>query len=212
MKKETEVVDYDSGYEDRKLAMENRADSKKYDENYWLKNRLDWVVNLYYELDKCILGFRPQIRKEFLVTYIKYSCKNTLLCYIVIGTKSQSLKMWVKLAYEELTTTPLFIRDYSSAMHRPGVMISFNSKREFEENKEAMLQVVCGILKKAVAKLGNKKRRNLRTPLVVKTNPVPEQISKITSVNLDVGENGFVEILIKVQRDQLNKTLDRILQ
>lgn len=212
MRKETEIVDTETGLDDRKLALENKIDQVKYDEEFWLKDRPEWICGLYFSIDKCILELKPnQIRKEYLSTYIKYSYRNILLTYIII-TKSLEgkLKMWVKLAYKDLPTSPLFIRDYSSQNRRPGVLITFDDEREFRANSDAMLRVVFEVLKKAITSLSSKKRRNLKTPLTVKANPVVVA-PKITSVNLDIGENGLVEVRIKIQRDQLNKTLDKIL-
>lgn len=213
MRKDTEIVDTDTGLEDRKLALENKLDGTKFDEEWWLKDRPEWICGCYFSIDKCILELKPQqIRKEYFGTYIKYSYRNILLTYVIIAKTSERLKMWVKLAYKDLPTTPLFIRDYSLQNRRPGVLITFDDEREFRQNQEVMLRVVWEVLKKAISGLDSKKRRNLRTPLQVKTNPVPEVVNTAKcKIGIEVGLDGLCDISIRCHKSSLTELLEKIL-
>ena len=146
-----EVVDFDrfgTSLEERKNKMEGGI-NMKYDENYHLKGRPDWIVNLYFELDKFVMGLKPGVRKEYLESYIKYSYSGILFTYFVIR-KRETLRVWAKVPYQNLGSIPLFVRDYSDTMHRPGVIVFFDDQREFVANKSAMLSTAFGIIKKAL--------------------------------------------------------------
>ncbi|GAI73809.1 unnamed protein product, partial [marine sediment metagenome] len=71
----------------------------------------------------------PGVRKEYLESYIKYSYSGILFTYFVIR-KGETLRVWAKVPYQNLSSVPLFVRDYSDTMHRPGVMIIFDDQRE----------------------------------------------------------------------------------
>lgn len=211
MRKETEAVDVDTGLEDREDNLRNQAE-QEYNEAYYTDSRPEWVTTLYFQIDKCILGLRPgEIRKEYLQTYIKYSFRNILCAYILIAKSTEKLRLWVKIPYKELGSVPLFVRDYSSQNKKPGVLISFDDEREYRQNSDTMLRVVSEILEKALARLNSKKRR-FKTPLTVKTNPVPELLtSKIKSVKLDIGEDGYVEVRIRCHKGSLTNLLEKII-
>jgi len=202
--KEKEVVDFDrfgTLLEERKNKMKGGT-GMKYDENYHLKGRPDWIVDLYLELDKFVMGLKPGVRKEYLESYIKYSYNGVLFTYFVIR-KGETLRIWAKVPYQNLGSVPLFVRDYSTTMHRPGVIVFFDDQREFTENKPAMLSTAFSIIKKALEGiLGRKQRKTLLKPVagVVPVATKPEVVSKAPSVNLTLGEDGYITLAIKVHK------------
>jgi len=97
------------GYEERKEKIE-QGNINKYEEEYHLRGQPSWICDLYFELDKFALGLKPNIRKEFLETYIKYSFRHLLFVYILIR-KGEILRVWAKVPYSSLGSVPLFVRD-----------------------------------------------------------------------------------------------------
>ena len=213
---EKELVDYNFKsklLENRKEKIE-RSNKMRYDEEYHTKGRPEWIINLYLELDKFIMSLKTGIRKEFLETYIKYSYNGLLFAYIVIR-KGEVLRVWAKIPYSGLGAVPLFVRDYEPVSRRVGVMITFDDQREFEQNKEAMLDVTFGIIKKSLQGVADRKRR-IKTPLLKRIAEVEEIEKKIkivepSSINISAGENGYLSINLKIHKSQ-KEILNRILQ
>lgn len=211
---EKELVDYDFNsqlLEERKEKIE-RSNKMRYDEEFHTKERPEWIVNLYLELDKFIMGLKTGIRKEYLETYIKYSYNELLFAYIVIR-KGEVLRVWAKIPYSGLGAVPLFVRDYEPVSRRVGVMIIFDDQREFLQNKEAMLEVIFSIIKKALQGIADRKRR-IKTPLrpVAEVEHVkPLEAFSPSSLNLSVESNGYININLRIKKSQ-KEILNRILQ
>lgn len=216
---EKEIVDYDFQsqlLEERKEKIRG-IKKMKFDEEFHIKNRASWSVDLYLELDKFIMNLKTGIRKEFLETYIKYSYNGLLFCYIMLR-KKETVRLWAKIGYDKLGAVPLFVRDYEPISRRFGVMINFDDQREFIANKEAMLDVTFNIVKKAFLGIADRKKRK-KTPLsnLSKRLKEVEQIEKKikiigpSSINIIAGENGYLEIHFKIHKSQ-RELLNRILQ
>jgi len=209
--------------EERENKIIEKINKTRFDEEFHTKGRPEWIVNLYLELDKFTMGLKTGIRKEYLETYIKYSYNGLLFAYIVIR-KGETLRVWAKISYSGLGAVPLFVRDYEPVSRRVGVMITFEDQREFEQNKEAMLDVVFGIVRKAFQGMANRKGRK-KTPLLKRIAEVEEIEKKIkivgpvkliepvkpSSINISVGENGYLNINIKIHKSQ-KEILNKILQ
>ncbi len=183
-----------------------------FDEEYHIKGRLEWIVDLYFQLDRFITGLKG-VRKEFLQSYIKYSVKGLLFVYIVIR-KTENLRVWAKIPYSSLEgAVPLFIRDYEAVSRRVGVLITFDDQREFQENKEAMLETTFGIIKKAFQETADQKERRKITPLkpIAKVEPVKQIEVFRPSLNLVLDNNGYIEINFRIKKSQ-KELLNRILQ
>ena len=221
--KEKEVVDFDrfsQGLEERKNRVREGGKKVVFNEEYYLRGRPNWIVNLYYELDKFVMNLKPEVRKEYLESYIKYSYNGVLFTYFVIR-KGETIRIWAKVPYQNLgESIPLFVRDYSDTMHRPGVIVFFDDQREFVANKSAMLDTAFGIIKNALEGIIGRKQR--KTPLkpvievepvvraepVVRTGPV---VSKVPSVNLTIGEDDYITLAVKVHKSN-KKMLFEILE
>ena len=209
--KEVVVVDVDNKLEEREAKIERKMSEAKFDEEYFLAGRPNWVCELYYSLDKFLLGLKGT-RKFYLETYIKYVNSNGVLFTHIEIRKGERLRLWVKIPYEELGSVPLFVRDYSGTNRRPGVMCTFDDQRFLEENRSAMLNTVFGILEKALARLGGKKKR--RTPLEAEVSPAPEVVQRTDKfeLNLIVGTDGFCEVSIKVHKSSVPELLSKLLK
>ena len=215
---EKELSDYDFKsqlLEERKEKIERSNKMReKFNEEFHTSGRAEWSINLYLELDKFIMGLKTGIRKEFLETYIKYSYNGLLFCYIMLR-KKEVIRLWAKIGYDKLGAVPLFVRDYEPTSRRVGVMITFDDQREFLQNKEAMLDVVFGIIKKALQGMAGRKGRK-KTPLLKRIAEVEEIEKKIkivepSSINISAGENGYLSINLKIHKSQ-KELLNGILQ
>jgi predicted transport protein len=220
---EKDVVDYDFQsqlLEERKNKISERSNKMKFDEEFHTKGRAEWSVDLYLELDKFIMNLKTGVRKEFLESYIKYSYNGLLFCYVVLRQK-ETLRLWAKIPYTSLGAVPLFVRDYEPVSRRVGVMIAFDDQREFLQNKEAMVDIAFGIVKKAFQGIASRKVRK-RTPLErIKEveqierkviEPVkPIEIIRPSSINISVDDNGYMSINLKLHKSQ-KELLNRILQ
>ncbi|MBA7543871.1 hypothetical protein ES705_36213 [subsurface metagenome] len=212
---EKELIDYDFKsqlLEERKEKIE-RSNKMRFDEEYHTKGRLEWIVDLYLELDRFITSLKTGIRKEYLESYIKYSYNGLLFCYILLR-KGEILRLWVKVSYSSLEgSVPLFVRDYEPVSRRVGVMVTFDDQREFLQNKEAMLKFTGEIIKKALQGMADRKGRK-KTPLkpIAEVEPVkPIEIVKPSSVNISAVENGYLIINLKIHKSQ-KEILNKILQ
>ncbi|MBA7517484.1 hypothetical protein ES705_09538 [subsurface metagenome] len=216
---EKELSDYDFKsqlLEERKEKIERSNKMReKFDEEFHTKGRAGWSTDLYLELDRFIMGLRGQIRKEYLESYIKYSYNGLLFCYIMLR-KKEVLRLWGKIPYTSLGSVPLFVRDYEPISRRVGVMITFDDQREFLQNKEAMLDVTFGIIKKAFQGMASRKERK-KTPLlkpIAEVEPVkPIELSGPSSLNISVEDNGDININLKIKKSRSQREiLNRILQ
>jgi len=210
---------FGTGLEERKNRFEKGGKRMIFNEEYHLKGRPSWICDLYFELDKFVMGLKPGIRKSYLASYIKYSYNGVLFTYFVVR-KGETIRVWAKVPYSSLGSVPLFVRDYSETMHRPGIVISFDDQREFISNKSAMLDTAFGIIKKALQGIIGRKQR--KTPLkpvtevetVVGTKPVVERptvVFKAPSVNLTLGEDDYITLTFKVHKSD-KKMLFEILE
>jgi len=191
----------------------------RFDEEYHIKGRAEWSIDLYLEIDRFITSLKTGVRKEFLETYIKYSYNGLLFCYVMLR-KKETIRVWAKIGYNKLGAVPLFVRDYEPVSRRVGVMITFDDQREFLQNKEAMLDVTFGIIKKAFQGVASRKERR-KTPLVERMKEVEQierkviepvvEIIKSSEINILAGENGYLSINLRIHKSQ-REILNRILQ
>jgi len=211
---EKELVDYDfksQFLEERKNKISERSEKMKFDEEYHIKGRLSWIIDLYFELDRFITGLK-NVRREYLQSYIKYSVNNLLFAYIATR-KKESLRVWAKISYSKLgDAIPLYVRDYEAISRRVGVLITFDDKREFLGDKEKMLATTFDIITRAFQETESRKERR-KTPLkmITKVESVRPTEAFKPSLNLLIDNNGYIDIHFKIKKSQ-RELLDRILQ
>ena len=183
-----------------------------FDEEYHIKGRAEWSIDLYLEIDRFITSLKTGVRKEFLETYIKYSYNGLLFCYTMLR-KKETVRIWAKTPYDQLGAVPLFVRDYEPVSRRVGVMITFDDQREFLQNKEAMLDVTFRIVQKAFQGMASRKRK-VKTPLlkpVAEVEPVKTTEEFRPSLNLVIDDDGYIDVNFKIRKSQ-KELLNRILQ
>lgn len=192
-------------FEERKNRIGENKGGKDmaFNEEYYLEGRPEWICDLYLELDKYIMALKPDIKKEHLQTYIKYSFSGLLFAYIIIRKRGEILKIWAKVPYSNLKgPVPLFVRDYEDTSRRPGVMITFDDQRDYLSGKSAMLSTTFEVLESAFKSLTGKRVTKPKEPIAV---------FKTSSITLSVDNDGYIEVNFKIHKSQ-KILLEKILQ
>ena len=192
-------------FEERKNRIGENKGGKDmaFNEEYHLEGRPEWICDLYLELDKYIMALKPDIKKEHLQTYIKYSFSGLLFAYIIIRKRGEILKIWAKVPYSNLKgPVPLFVRDYEDTSRRPGVMITFDDQRDYLSGKSAMLSTTFEVLESAFKSLTGKRVTKPKEPIAV---------FKTSSLTLSVDNDGYIEVNFKIHKSQ-KILLEKILQ
>jgi len=144
-----------------------------------------------------------------LQTYLRWTYRNKMF-YRVFFYKT-SLKIYLRLKYSELENPPVFVRDYTKTARTTTTEIWLKDKEEYLENEETFFAIISSLIEKAFSgvtgarKLGPVKKRGLG-PL-----KKPVEAVRPSSVNLSVGENGYLSINLKIHKSQ-KEILNKILQ
>jgi len=199
----------EQGLQERKEKIIERGSEKvKFDEQYYFKNKPDWLLDLYKKIDDyCLNDIKKGVERTCLKTYIRWTYKGKMFCRIFVF--QDNLKVYLKLKYAELENPPAFIRDYSEKV-RGISTIEILLDEEYLQNEEAFSVTVFSLLERAflevtgTRRLGPAKKRKLET---VK----PMEASSPSSLNLSVDDNGYITINLKIKKSQ-KEILNRILQ
>ncbi|GAI27336.1 unnamed protein product, partial [marine sediment metagenome] len=99
--------------EERKNKIsERRLEKVEFDEQYYFKNKPDWLLGLYKKIDDyCLNGIKKGVKRICLKTYIRWTYKGKMFCRIFVYR--DNLKVYLRLKYAELENPPAFIRDYT---------------------------------------------------------------------------------------------------
>ncbi|GAJ15896.1 unnamed protein product, partial [marine sediment metagenome] len=203
-------------FEERKnrIGEKKRGREMEFNEEYHLKERPEWIANLFGKIDSyCLTNIRTGIQRTYLKTYIRYAWSGKMFGYIMI--REEALRIYLKLKYSELENPPVFIRDYSKIARGTWTELLFNDEEEYLQNEMTILDVTYGLIDKSFKRI-TKKPKLARE---IAENPEVEPITKLEpivaiknlKVNLTVENNGYVTLELKIPKSQLNKTLDRIL-
>jgi len=194
--------------EERKNKISERGLKKmEFDEQYYFKNKPDWLLGLYKKIDDyCLNGIKKGVKRTCLKTYIRWTYKGKMFCRIFVFR--DNLKIYLKLKYAELENPPVFIRDYSDIGRVTAIEILLDE--EYLQNEEAFSAIVFTLIEKSlleatgVRRLGPAKKRSLE--------PVkPVEVFEPSSINLSVDGNGYINIILKIKKSQRD-ILNRILQ
>ena len=180
----------------------------EFDEQYYFKNKPDWLSGLYKKIDDyCLNGIKRGVERICLKTYIRWTYKGKMFCRIFVF--QDNLKAYLKLKYAELDNPPVFIRDYSDKVRGiPTIEILLNE--EYLQNEEAFFTIVSSLIEKSFSgvtgarRLGPVKKRSLEP-----TKPL--EAFSTSSLNLSVDDNGYININLKIKKSQ-KEILNRILQ
>ena len=195
--------------EERKNKIsERRLEKMEFDEQYYFKNKPDWLLDLYKKIDDyCLNDIKKGVKRICLKTYIRWTYKGKMFCRIFVYR--DNLKVYLRLKYAELENPPAFIRDYTDIGRVTAIEILLSE--EYLQNEEAFFVIVSSLIEKSflevtgARRLGPVKKRELE-PL-----KKPVEAVRPSSVNISVGENGYLSINLKIHKSQ-KEILNRILQ
>ncbi|GAH59584.1 unnamed protein product, partial [marine sediment metagenome] len=195
--------------EERKDKISERGLEKmEFDEQYYFKNKPDWLLDLYKKIDDfCVKDIKKGIKRTYLKTYIRWTYKGIMFCRVFVF--QNNLKLYLKLKYAELENPPVFIRDYSEKVKGVST-IEILLNEEYLQNEEAFFLIVSSLIEKAfsgltgASRLGPVKKRMLE-PMK------PVEVFSPSSLNLSVDDNGYVSINLRIHKSQ-KEMLNKILQ
>jgi len=202
--------------EERKnrIGEEKGGREMEFNEEYHLRERSEWIINLFRKIDSyCLTNIRTGIQRAYLKTYIRWTWSGKMFCYVII--KEEALRIYLKLKYSELENPPAFIRDYSKIARGTWIELLFNDEEEYLQNEMALLNVIYALIDKSFKRITEKPKLARKISVKPEVEPItklePVVAIKNLKVNLTVENNGYVTLELKIPRNQLNKTLDRIL-
>jgi len=194
--------------EERKNKISERGLEKvEFDEQYYFKNKPDWLLDLYKKIDDfCLNTIKKGVERNFLKTYICWNYRGTMFCRVFVF--HNNLKFYLKLKYAELENPPDFVRDYSKIVRGiPTIEILLN--KEYLQNEEAFFSIVSSLIEKSFLRVTGTKRRLIAKRVV---EPIkPPEASSPSSLNLSVDDNGYVSINLRIHKSQ-KEILNKILQ
>jgi len=180
----------------------------EFDEQYHLKGRPEWIRSLYKKIDEyCLTSLGREIDRTSLQTYIRYNINGKMFCRIFISLIN--LRIYLKLDYSKLEKPPVFIRDYSgTARTKDTIELLFDNEEEYSQNETAFFDITSTLIKKSF--LGVSSGEMTVRP-VKPTEIGPAKASKVTSINLTLGDDSYVTITMKIHKSQ-KEILERILR
>lgn len=210
---EQEVVDYDrfgTFLEERKNKIEGEILEMIYDENYFLKDKPEWIKDLFRKVDSfCISDIQAGVKKTFLNTYTRYSFNNLMFCKI--KSKLESLKIYLKLEYEKIEDPPKCLRDYSKVAHQTWVEINIR-KEDLINNETILFDMVCGFIKQSfnrVVKHPGLSKTSIEKPVKIFPSFVNPNKFK---VEVEISTDGFVQLGIRIHKSQAPRILEKLLE
>lgn len=199
----------EQGLHERENKISERGLKKmEFDEQYYFKNRPDWLSGLYKKIDDyCLNGIKKGIKRAYLKTYIRWTYKKKMFCRIFVF--KDNLKLYLKLKYAELENAPAFIRDYSDKVKGiPTIEILLDE--EYLQNEEAFFTIISTLIEKAFSGVtGTRKLRPVKKRSLEPLKPV--EAFEPSSLNLSVDGNEYININLKIKKSQ-KEILERILQ
>lgn len=196
-------------FQERKNKISERGLEKvKFDEQYYFKNKPDWLLGLYKKIDDfCLNDIKKGVERVCLKTYIRWTYKGTMFCRAFVF--QNNLKVYLRLQYSELENPPNFVRDYSEIV-RGIPTIELLLDEGFLRSEEAFFAIVFPLIEKSFS--GVTRVRKLEPAKKRRLEPVkPLEVSSPSSLNLSVDDNGYININLKIKKSQ-KEILNRILQ
>ena len=194
--------------EERKNKIsERRLEKVEFDEQYYFRNKPDWLLDLYKKIDDyCLDGIKKGVKRTCLKTYIRWTYKGKMFCRIFVY--QDNLKLYLRLKYAELEDPPVFIRDYSEKV-RGISTIEILLSEEYLRNEEAFFAIISSLIEKSFLEITGAKKRLITKRI---TEPIkPLEASSPSSLNLSVDDNGYVSINLRIHKSQ-KEMLNKILQ
>ncbi len=203
-------------FEERKNRIGEKKGGKdmEFNEEYHLKGRSEWIVNLFKKIDSyCLTNIKTGIKRAYLKTYIRYTWSGKMFAYLVI--REEALRIYLKLKYSELENPPAFIRDYSKIARGTWIELLFNDEEEYLQNEMAMLDVIYGLIDKSFKRITEKPKLARKIAAKPEVEPITKLEPAVTignlKLNLTVGNDGYIEVNFKIHKSQ-KRLLEKILQ
>ncbi len=187
---------------------ERRLEKVEFDEQYYFKDKPDWLLDLYKKIDDyCLNAIKKGVKRTYLKTYIRWTYKGKMFCRVFVY--QDNLKLYLKLKYAELEDPPVFIRDYSEKV-RGISTIEILLNEEYLQNEEIFFAIISSLIGKSFSGLtGTKRLKPIKKKELEPIKPLEASIP--SSLNLSVDDNGYINIKLKIKKSQ-KEILNRILQ
>jgi len=194
--------------EERKNKIsERRLEKVEFDEQYYFRDKPDWLLDLYKKIDDyCLNDIKKGVKRICLKTYIRWTYKGKMFCRIFVYR--DNLKVYLRLKYAELENPPAFIRDYTDIGRVTAIEILLSE--EYLQNEEAFFVIVSSLIEKSFLEVTGARRLGPVKRRVVEPIKPMEAFSP-SSLNLSVDDNGYININLKIKKSQ-KEILNRILQ
>jgi len=150
---EQEVVNYDRfgiELEERKNKTKGETLKMIYDEDYFLKDKPEWLKDLFRKVDGFCIGVQTGVKRTILTTYIRYTHRGKMFCKIKV--KRDNLKIYLRLEYAKLEQKPEFIRDYTLVAKQTWIELSI-TENDLLKNETIILDVTRVLIKKSFERI-----------------------------------------------------------
>lgn len=193
-------------YEERKEKLEG-GNGDMLDEDYFLKDKPVWLVDVFKKVDGFCLGVQTGVTKTILTTYIRYTHRGKMFAKIKV--KQDKLRIYLRLEYAKLEQKPTFIRDYTPVAKQTWIELSI-IENDLLKNETILLDVTRNLIKQSFTRI-LKNPRLSRFPTFGK-KAIPEFVDTTKSrISLDIGVDGYVDLKLRCHKSQLSKILEKLL-
>jgi len=209
---EQEVVNYDRfgiELEERKNKTKGETLKMIYDEDYFLKDKPEWLKDLFRKVDGFCIGVQTGVKRTILTTYIRYTHRGKMFCKIKV--KRDNLKIYLRLEYAKLEQKPEFIRDYTPVAKQTWIELSI-TENDLLKNETIISDVTRVLIKKSFERI--LKNPNLsRFPTFGKKAVTPNFITPTKfKLDMEISTDGFVQFGIRIHKSQAPKILEKLLE
>ena len=207
---EQEVVNYDRfgiELEERKNKTKGETLKMIYDEDYFLKDKPEWLKDLFRKVDGFCIGVQTGVKRTILTTYIRYTHRGKMFCKIKV--KRDNLKIYLRLEYAKLEQKPEFIRDYTPVAKQTWIELSI-TENDLLKNETIISDVTSVLIKKSFERI--LKNPNLSRFPTVGKKAVPEFVTPTKfKMEMEISTDGFVQVGLRVHKSQLPKLLEKLI-
>ena len=210
---EKDVVDYDFQsqlLEERKEKISERSEKMVFDEDYFLRDKPSWLKDLFKSIDSfCINEIKTGVKRNFLVTYVRYNYNNLMFCKM--KSQLESLKVYLKLRYTEIENPQAWIRDYRKVSRQTWIEITIREEDLVRET--IILDNLFDLIKQSfnrVAKSTKLSKAIVEKP-AVKVLPGFLTPTK-QEFKIELQTDGFCQLTVRSHKSQVMKILEKILE
>ena len=178
------------------------------EEDYFLKNKPTWLIDLFKKVDGYCLGVQTGVKKTVLTTYIRYTHRKRMFAKIKV--KRELLRIYLRLEYSKLEQKPVFIRDYTPVAKQTWIELTV-TENDLLKTGTIILDLTQVLIKKSFERI--LKNPNLsRFPTFGKKKAVPEFVTPTKfKMDMEIGTDGFVQVGLRVHKSQLPKLLEKLI-